>query len=118
MSNRGPFIHVNICNPDDRDLNSSATFLLDSGADITYIKKEIFDILELIIEGDVEVEGIDESIECQTCYLTIEVSQLNISERLEVAIDVTDQNNLLGRDFLNKFGIYLDGPALEYTIRA
>ena len=66
----GPFIKVNIYNDLKDDLKSSAIFIMDSGAEATLIKKEIFEILELTIAGDsyLEVAG-GKEITCLTCYL-------------------------------------------------
>ncbi len=112
-----PIIQVDILNPDDEDLKSSATFLLDSGADITWIKKEIFDILELIIDDEERLLLVGgKEVQCPKCSLIIEIPELNIREELSVVIDEENADNLLGRDFLNKFGVYLNGPELEFSI--
>jgi hypothetical protein len=115
----GPIIQLDILNSDNKGQKSSADFILDSGSDITWIKKEIFDILELIIDGeDTLLLPGGKKVTCPKCSITLEIPELNISEDLSVVIDEENADNLLGRDFLNKFGIYLDGPKLEFSIIA
>lgn len=112
-----PQLELLIANSYDSNLITKDTFIVDTGADITLIKKQIFEMLELKIKGDIPIEYADGRVSYNPwSYVYIELSPLNIKERLKAIIQDTDSDNLLGRNFLNKYRVLLDGPNHEFTI--
>lgn len=118
----GPVIELTIYNSSEENLITKDIFLIDSGADITVIREQIFDVLDLDICGEVSLLGIgnseDEESSYQTCFVDIEIPQMNFKQRTEVAINRINNDNLLGRDFLSNLKVFLDGPEQKFSIIA
>jgi hypothetical protein len=116
----GPLIEVTIANFFNESLITKDVFLIDSGADKTLIRKQIFEVLDLEIYGEVMLrcptdKETDENLR-QTCLIFLEIPQIKMKERFEVVINTDNEENLLGRDFLNYIKLLLDGPNQQFTI--
>ena len=115
-----PLIEITIKNSADKTFNQAAIFLIDSGSDLIVIKKDLYDSLNLKRAGDdlttIYAGGQREKNEWS--YVDLEISRLNIEKELLQVISTKASFNLLGRNFLNKFCIVLNGLKLEYTIYA
>jgi predicted aspartyl protease len=110
-----PVIKLGIASPISPSFLTEA-FLVDSGADMTSIKREIFDILKLEYAGYVKVGGVVGKPEIrQTAVVRIE-TPLRTVELAEVIVDPNAQENLLGRDIINKWKVLLDGPEQKFSI--
>jgi hypothetical protein len=103
----------------DKDLSTIDIFMIDSGADITCIRKQIFDILELEIISEEPIQGFgdgDDVTLFPSSYVCLEIPQLKIKKFFPVIIDYRDQDNILGRDFLKFLKTILDGPKSKYIL--
>lgn len=118
----GPLLELTISNCFKENLITKDLFLIDSGADMTVIREQIFDVLDLDICGEVSLLGVgdseDEEISYQTCFIDIEIPQIKLKQRTEVAINRINNDNLFGRDFLKYLKVFLDGPEQKFSIVA
>lgn len=115
----GAFIEITVKNSDQPGLISKAIFLIDTGAEINFIRKEVFEMLKLVFTGDDNVSlGGTVDITRNKSYLGIEIPELGIQEKLDVIVWEENENgdNVLGRQFLNKFLICFDGIKQGFTI--
>lgn len=92
-----------------RNEYTTAIFLIDSGADLSMIDKEVFDILDLEYCGDVNVAGINDRSYQRLFVSRIKLeSKFGMNKILKVAVGQGGEN-ILGRDILNDWKITLDG---------
>lgn len=116
-----PVLRINIYNV-STGKDRFEEFLIDSGSDITLIKKDIFSGLELIKIDEIEFEvadtneNEDESKVRDLTELGINIPGVNLKGTMQVAVGKRGETNLLGRDFLNKFHVTLD-RGQDFTIR-
>lgn len=117
-----PVINATIINSQKEGLLTSDFFLLDSGADISLITDEVFSILELITLDTISLNSFEDSNsmnppkEYPLTEIMLEIPELKFRESIKV-VAVDGRDNILGRDFMNKFEIFLDGINEEFTIQ-
>lgn len=116
-----PVIQINVYNIKSGK-DDTIDFLIDSGADISLIKKDIFTNLGLIKIDEVEFEVADSDEEenepkkRDVTELGFKSPELNLTGKLEIAVGKGGETNLLGRDFLNSFHIILN-RGKDFTIQ-
>ena len=117
-----PVLRINISNIADQNLNSSEDFLIDSGSDISFIRKELFSTLRLGIVDDVEFEvadtepGENKIKKRDVTEVKIGIPEINVDGTIQLAIGERGETNLLGRDFLDSFEVLLN-RGQDFTIR-
>lgn len=110
-----PIIELAIANPNNQAVTTEV-FIFDSGSDMTCIKGNVFDLLKLEYFGYATLAGkTGEEDEYQTAIVRIE-TPFGVHELTEVVIDSNTDENLLGRDVINKWKVTLDGPNQQMTI--
>lgn len=89
--------------------------LLDTGSDMTAIPSTLVDRLKLYPFNRIQIEGFgSEPITALTYAARILIEGF---ERQEVEVVLTDLPfAILGRDVLNQFYLYLDGPSQQFEI--
>lgn len=110
-----PVIKLKVSNPGTHSI-AEDTFLVDSGADMSSIKKEIFDILDLQYSSSTKVSGPTGREDKRFTAVVRLGSSLGINELIEVIIEPNTDENLLGRDLINKWKVLLDGPKQQMVI--
>ena len=110
-----PVITLNIVNPRTH-FAISDMFIIDSGADISSIKQELFDLLDLERIGPLEViSATGQHDQRFTSAVRIE-TPLGNYEPVKVVVEPDTDENLLGRDLINQWKVILDGPNQQMTI--
>jgi len=110
-----PIIELVIANPSNQSVTTEV-FIVDSGSDMTCIKDDIIGLLKLEFFGYATVAGdTGEEDDYQTAIVRIE-TPFGVHELTEVVIDSNTNENLLGRDVLNRWKVTLDGPNQQMTI--
>ena len=110
-----PAIILKIVNPKTQAAITDV-FLVDSGADISSIKQEIIDELDLeyggIMLGSTATGKDDVRF---TATVRIE-TPWQAYEPVKVIVEPGTDENLLGRNLINKWKVTLDGPNQQMTI--
>lgn len=110
-----PTIRLKIANPSTQAVTDDI-FLVDSGADITLLKKEIFDVLDLEYFGSRRVGGVmGPPQEWPVSWVKVE-TPFQTNELIKITIKPTSDENILGRDVINRWRLLLDGPKRQLTI--
>jgi len=120
-SEPGPILELTVTNFTDANLTTSDYFLIDTGADITLIREQIFTALELEISGEVFISGVSDKQggknEAVTCYILLEIPDIEFKKRIEVVINEQNEDNILGRDILKYLELCLDGPKQKFILK-
>jgi len=104
-----PIIKLKVANP-NTEATTDDDFLVDSGADITLLKKEIFEILDLHYSGSMHISGVlGVPEELPVSWIQV-ATPLGTNEFIKVAITPVNDENILGRDVINRWRLLLDGP--------
>lgn len=107
-----PMVNVTLCGVDGSPLSMDVAAQLDTGADRTVVPWEPVQRLGASLRRTIMLSGYaGEIVEVATALLDIRLHDLP-AVRVEVAVDHRIAEVLLGRDFLNRFRIVLDGPEL------
>lgn len=107
-----PMVTVTLCGVDGSPLSMDVAAQLDTGADRTVVPWEPVQRLGASLRRTIMLSGYaGEIVEVATALLDIRLHDLP-AVRVEVAVDHRIAEVLLGRDFLNRFRIVLDGPEL------
>lgn len=105
-------VNVTLCGVEGSPLSMDAAAQLDTGADRTVVPWEPVQRLGASLRRTIMLSGYaGEIVEVATALLDIRLHDLP-ALRVEVAVDHRIAEVLLGRDFLNRFRIVLDGPEL------
>jgi len=110
-----PVIKLKISNPGTQSITEDI-FLVDCGADMTSIKKEIFDILDLHYSSYTTVSSATGQEDKRFIAIVQIQTPFGFNEPIEVIIEPKTNENLLGRDLINKWKVLLDGPKQQMTI--
>jgi predicted aspartyl protease len=109
-----PMLNLAFANPFTQAITTEV-FLIDSGADITCLKEELFDKLSLEYCSYIKVRGATGEQVVRTAAIILH-SPFGKDELIEVIISPALRINLLGRDLVNKWKVTLDGPNQQMTI--
>lgn len=111
-----PFLDVLVHHPRSPERSRRVPAKLDTGADLSAIPQTVADELELLAARTILAETYDGwySGKCRTYFITLEAAQARF--RLEVIL-IPEKYALLGRDVLNHFYAYLNGPDLTFDLR-
>jgi len=112
-----PFLLVNILKPGTTAEGiAEQPAQVDSAADRTILPVSLIEQLDLSPSGSSVFSGLGGyEVELQLYRVEIVVAQLRPRE-IEVAAHPDEPLILLGRDFLNQFRIFLDGPGQRLHI--
>lgn len=110
-----PVISLQLRKQGDQN-TTTEVFIVDSGADITSIKKEIFELLELEYNSSTKIsDAAGQDYKRLTALVQIE-TPFGESKDIEVIVEPDTDENLLGRDLINNWKVTLDGPNQQMTI--
>jgi len=111
-----PFLDVLVRHPRSSERSRRVPTKLDTGADLSAIPQAIADELELLAARTILAETYDGTrATVKTYFITLEAVQARF-RRLEVIL-IPEEYALLGRDVLNHFYAYLNGPDLTFDLR-
>ncbi|HKJ69618.1 MAG TPA: hypothetical protein VKA68_16800 [bacterium] len=111
-----PIISLNLLKPGSES-SIQEKFILDTGADQSCITFDIFKRLDLEYFGDaaVNVGGITGRSRWRKTAVQIE-TPFGFNKIVEVLINPQSDDNIVGRELLNRWKILFDGPGEQYTI--
>jgi len=109
-----PMLNLAISNPITQSITIEA-FLVDSGADITCLKEELFEKLSLEYCAYLKVRGATGEQILRIAAVILQ-NPFGNDELIDVIISPALRINLLGRDLINKWKVTLDGPNQQMTI--
>ena len=105
-----PFVNVSLSQVGDLAQAMTHSAQIDSGADRTVVPQAVVERLSLDAIGTISVQGFgSEVLEVPIYSLAIQLGSFSSCE-LTVVSHPGEVFVLLGRDFLNRFRIVLDGP--------
>jgi hypothetical protein len=110
-----PVLSIEAFVPDGPERRRLLDAKLDTAADISAIPSTLVDELDLEAVSEVLVSGYDGQVELVRTYVVgLELPEARV-RRIE-AILMPEPYVLLGRDVLNHFYIYLQGPDLAFEM--
>ena len=112
-----PVLSVTVTSVVNRRRRRSLPALLDTGSDITAIPHALVDILQLYPVGQIELEGVDATLQTIPAYAVhLSISELSIPrlEVIETGLDFV----VVGRDVLNRLYLLLNGPEQAFDLRS
>ncbi len=110
-----PFLDILIGHPRLSESSRRVSARLDTGADLSAIPQVVADELELLATRTILAESYDGSrTNVRTYFVTLEIARARF-RRLEVIL-IPEDYALLGRDILNHFYTYLNGPDLTFDL--
>jgi len=90
--------------------------LIDTGADQTVLPSDLVDKLGLVAGDQVLIAGVSGAAEmAPTYFVDIALEHMQPMSMIVAAFG-SKEYCYLGRDFLNRYRIVLDGPKLKFTI--
>lgn len=111
-----PFVYVELRRPESKSMPVQAPAQIDTGADRTSIPASIVDALDLRTIRETVVLGYG-NIPHEVRTVDVEVGfHGGAAMTLEVYCSPDEECVLLGRDWLNRFKVVLDGPMLSLEI--
>lgn len=112
-----PVLSVTVTSVVNRRRRRSLSALLDTGSDITAIPRLLVESLQLYPIGQIELEGVDASVQSIPAYpVHLSIGDLSIP-RLEV-IETGLDFAVVGRDVLNRLYLLLNGPEENFYLSA
>ena len=110
-----PMIRVIVKSVDDHAKRESQ-FVIDSGADLTLISRDLFGKLGITRKGERPLgDAKGKTTMTDWCLIKIELPQLVFEKRIEAFVTESD-TNFLGRDVINAFCMVLNGKQNLYKI--
>lgn len=109
-----PVASVTICHPATGVSLSDVPMLMDSGADVTLIPRDVIEKLEIVPVADkvYEIQDFDGSIHLAEM---VQLELVFLSKRFKGQFLVIDQPiGIMGRNILNAVAILLDGPNAQW----
>lgn len=109
-----PVAFVTLRNPDTRSGLDNVLMLIDSGADVTLIPKEVASQLGIVAatEAQYALEGFDGT---QSVALAVRAELKFLRRTFRGQFLLTDKSiGVIGRNVLNSLRLVLDGPRLSW----
>ncbi len=103
-----PVLNLAIANPFTQS-TTTELFLVDSGADVTCLKEELFEKLPLEYCSYIKVRGATGEQVVRTAAIILQ-NPFGNDELIEVIISPALRINLLGRDLINKWKLLSTAP--------
>jgi hypothetical protein len=110
-----PVLDITLYHPEDSTRTIHIAGKLDTGADISALPATVIEQLGLPVTSKLLVEGYDGNPATVSAYgVVLEIAAVRFSVQEVLAIPAA--NGLLGRDVLNSFYVYLNGPDLTFDL--
>lgn len=122
LSTDGPLVTVEVADPDRPQAEAhAARLLVDTGAELSVIPRDILDALGCPPTREVEIGGVvpGASMRCPVFEVILHVAGAALE--VEVAAALRDANSIdgiLGRDVLAFLSFTYDGPRGVFTLEA
>ena len=110
------FIHVSLQHPNGSEIFSDWPAQLDTAADITVVPASLVEQLHLVQIDAIPVCGFGGLLSTVPTFLVRLSLRAHESVTIEVVASPEEPHVLLGRDFLNRYRIVLDGPKFYLEI--
>ncbi|HEY4688143.1 MAG TPA: hypothetical protein VIK33_02440 [Anaerolineae bacterium] len=112
-----PALTIDIFVPDNANQRDTILAKLDTAADISAIPLDLLKAWRLEPESEIVISGIDAAPTTVRTY-TVGIELPDARIRRSEVIPIAEDYALIGRDILNHFYIYLNGPDLTFEIQA
>ena len=112
----GPFVSVGLASRDGSVVVPNCGAQVDTAADRTVLPQRFVDQLGVSPVGEVQLKGFGGARSASHVYEVWLMLPTFSPVLLEVTANADEPWILLGRDMLNRYRVYLDGPSLHLVI--